>query len=68
MDKDELRPVYRRGAEMIKIKVVYKDVIDTDENGAQVAGRIGAPETPTPSNAVRVECDGAFYTVYEAAD
>lgn len=53
---------------MITIRVIYKEVVDTDETGGQVVKQIGEPETPVPSNAVRVECDGVFYTVYEPGD
>lgn len=59
---------------MIKIKIVYKAVVDTDENGVQVMGRIGEPETPVYPlsvhypGAVKVKIDAEFYTIYEQGD
>lgn len=40
---------------MIKIKVIKK-------------GKISIPETIIPKSAVKVVCDGNYYTVYEADD
>jgi len=53
---------------VIKIPVVYREVTESDESGVQIVKQIGEPQTPIPSNAARVECDGEFYTVYEQAD
>jgi len=40
---------------MIKIKVIT-------ENGSL------RPKTPLPTNAIQIDCDGAFYTVYMQGD
>lgn len=53
---------------MIKIRCLYKQAVDIDDNGAQIVTQIVEPETLIPSNAVKVECDGEFYTVHEQAD
>ena len=53
---------------MIKIKAIPQVVTEMDDAGQIVERVIYGPETPVPGNAVRIECDGEFYTVYEPGD
>lgn len=53
---------------MIRIQAIVKEVHETDENGSPVTRSITAPETSIPGSAVRTECDGVNYTVYETGD
>ena len=53
---------------MIRIKAIPQVITEMDDVG-QIAERvIFGPETPIPGNAVRIECDGEFYTVWESGD
>ncbi len=53
---------------MIKIKAVPQIVTEIDDAGQIQERVIYVPETPIPPNAVKVEIDGEFYTVYEQGD
>ena len=53
---------------MIKIRAIITRCADIDETGAPVVKDVIMPQTPIPANAVSVECDGQFYTVYEQGD
>jgi len=53
---------------VIIIPVVLKEVVELDEAGVQVMKQVGSPAAPIPMDAVRVECDGVNYTVYEPGD
>lgn len=53
---------------MVKIPVVAREVAELDEAGLPVTRIVAEPESPIPLTAVKVVCDGVFYTVYEAGD
>ncbi len=53
---------------MVKIPVVLRDVTEIDDAGSMVIKTLAEPETPLPLTAVKVVCDGEFYTVYEEGD
>lgn len=53
---------------MIRINAIVIDCIEIDEIGAEISRQVTVPQTPIPANAVRTECDGVIYTVYEPGD
>ena len=53
---------------MIVIKAIEKLYEDIDENGQPVTRTCFVPETAIPDTALRVECDGVNYTVFEQGD
>lgn len=53
---------------MIRIKAIIRDCVEIDETGAEILRRVVVPQTPIPASAVRTECDGVIYMVYEQGD
>ena len=53
---------------MVKIPVVSREVTEIDEAGNPVIKTVIEPAAPFPPSMIKVVCDGAFYTVYEAGD
>lgn len=53
---------------MITIKAIPTHVKEKDEIGLAVESVVLVPDTDIPDTAVRVDCDGQHFHVYEAGE